>query len=912
MYAIPLLALALATTAAGPGTGEYARTLDAGKLDQAALDAEGYGEKKALKREDDGLRVVLDSGAAETGWKTPQALRFGGDFTIAADFVVKSLPKPATEDGVAVGLAIAFNSIDQPDATFIRVVEPGGPSVYRTLEKAAVGDDPQQAMMRNRMIIQNGMGMMVVMGGGMPAPGAKPTPPPRRTFPAEGESFRLELSREGQTLRYRVVDAKSSEPRYLGQITLQPQDVAAVKLFATNRNGAGPADVLFKNLSIRADRITGLGTAVRTVFDEVVYGDPTAIEDGKLIIGSAASGAPGAANVTPTPTTVPPAMVAAQARPVRGGQVGAVVVAPAGVVVPAVALAPARVAQAAPAQAGPAAAASTPAPAPAAGGALPDDVFAPAGGADPPPPKARIPMNEVEGVRFERQPTLAARFLGQPNIDLTQGAPTPEQAAEAAKKPDAAKKPEPADEATIPPPGTTIVKPPPKVEAKKNGIRDIQIGLSGLRPAKLQQVMVNCQTDQGATTWQLDAAGGAGWPIVLRRSATDPTADLFLEPPPGDCHQKSFTINVNYEDGQAASVNFQADGHSDAKLAFDEKAEAAETPDAWVHLDGDEKLFGAFEGVADDVLRLKTPWKDELKIPLSRIAGVHVSLSERKETPESFARRLKARGTEDLLLARSKNGEVVPIAGILEAVEDGRLRFLYQGKSRSLPLKQVEGVVLAARPAKPVDGLRSTFLLVGGAAVSGSWKAIDPAAWKVESPWGQELKLPPADVQEVRFRGGKMTYLSDLEPSRVEETPYFGRRSPWRRDASLSGGKIKMAGRTHGRGVAVHSRCVLTYDLEGRYETFEALVGFDDEARGKGRVACRVLADDRELYAEPDLRADAPAVPLKLRVAGASQLKLVVDFGAGQDAGDRVIWADARLFRADVPTTAANDPRDDR
>ncbi len=86
----------------------------------------------------------------------------------------------------------------------------------------------------------------------------------------------------------------------------------------------------------------------------------------------------------------------------------------------------------------------------------------------------------------------------------------------------------------------------------------------------------------------------------------------------------------------------------------------------------------------------------------------------------------------------------------------------------------------------------------------------------------------------MRFRGGKMTYLSDLNPSKVEETPFFGHRLPWRRDVNLLGEPLKMKGQTYERGVAVHSRCVLTYDLNGRYSTFEALVGFDDASQRPG------------------------------------------------------------------------------
>jgi hypothetical protein len=896
---LPWLALLLCgLLGAGPESGDYVRALDAKSLDQPALDAEGFGDKKALKREDDGLHVTIAAGAEETGWKPPQQLRFGGDFTVSADVVVKAMPKPAVADGVAVGLAIAFQSIDQPDATFLREVEPDGSTVYRTLEKSTGGDPmQQQMMMQQRVIMMGGMGGVMIMGGGANMDGGKPKPPPRKTFPAEGDAFRLVLSREGQILRFLVTDAKSDEPRYLGQATLQPQDVAGVKLFAANRSGAGPVDVVFKNLTIRADRITGLGTSVRTVFDRVVHGEPIAIEGGKLVIGDTAAGGPSAPPGMIPPSAATNASVATAMR-VNAARRAAVVGAPAaaGVVgaVRMVPLMPARIA-AAPVRA---AAAASPAPPPQqvqatpATDELPADVFASPVGGEAAKPKAVIPLDEIEGIRFEREAAFSARFVGQPNVDVTQGAPPP------GKEGEPAKKAEP-DDVAAPPPGTVAVKPPPKIEARKNGIRDIQIALSGLRPAKIQQIQINCQTDQGQTSWQLDGAGG--WPLVVRRAGTDPAADLFLEPPPADCHQKQFTVNVNYEDGQAASASFQADGHSDAKLAFDDKAPAAEAPDAWVFLEGGEKLLGRLEGVADDVLKLAVPWKQTLAVPLARIAGVHVVLEDRKESADSFDRRLKARGAGDLLLARAKNGEVVPISGVLEGVEGGRLRFTYQGKSRSLPIGQVEGIVLAARPPSPDDGLWATFLLLGDASVTGRWKAIEGSDWKLETPWGQELKLPAAEVRQVRFRGGAMTYLSDLEPSEVEEASFFGRPSPWRRDASLSGGKLKMDRRTYDRGIAVHSRCVLTYDLEGQYETFEALVGFDDEARGKGRVDLRVLADDEEIYAEPDLRGDAPPVPLKLKIAGASRLKIVVDFGAGQDVGDRVILADARLFRAVAP-----------
>src|SRR5947208_8746001 len=85
------------------GAGDYLRPFGSKSFEQATLDAEGFGDKKALAREDDGLKVTLAPGEAEAGWKTPPTLRIGGDCRITATLIVRKLPKPGQEDGAAVG-----------------------------------------------------------------------------------------------------------------------------------------------------------------------------------------------------------------------------------------------------------------------------------------------------------------------------------------------------------------------------------------------------------------------------------------------------------------------------------------------------------------------------------------------------------------------------------------------------------------------------------------------------------------------------------------------------------------------------------------------------------------------------------------------------------------------------------------
>ena len=521
----------------------------------------------------------------------------------------------------------------------------------------------------------------------------------------------------------------------------------------------------------------------------------------------------------------------------------------------------------------------------------------PAGAPAAPPkpePKAKIPLDEVESITFERAFNLSGRLVGQPNMDFTMpGIGEPKEGE---------KKVVPkADDVNAPPPGTAAAVKIPKLDPKPNGICDLRLTLANLRNVAIKQVMINAQTDKGQTSWRLDTTDSKDWPIVLRRAGTESWADLFLEPPPGDLNGKPLNVTITYSDNQNGNANIQVDQKTDPKLAFDPKAPAP-TLDARVYLTGDEQLFGRLEALGEESLKLRTPWGDELNVPLARVAGIYMGLAEHKESSESFEKRLRSRGAEDLLPATSKDGEVVAISGVAEKTEGEKLFFHFEEKTRSLPLRQVEGLVLASRPEpERPSGVRPTFSLSGGLVVSGLWKDLDTQNWKIETAWGQTLNLPATEIRSVRFRGGEMTYLSDLEPSKVEETPFFGRHSGYRKDVTLLGSPLKLDGKSYARGLAVHSRTALTYELDGRYSTFETTIGFDESARRVGRVDCRIFADDKELYANPDLRADGPPVKLALPVEKARRLRLVVDYGANQDTGDRVIWGNARIYRRPPP-----------
>jgi hypothetical protein len=94
----------------------------------------------------------------------------------------------------------------------------------------------------------------------------------------------------------------------------------------------------------------------------------------------------------------------------------------------------------------------------------------------------------------------------------------------------------------------------------------------------------------------------------------------------------------------------------------------------------------------------------------------------------------------------------------------------------------------------------------------------------------------------------------------------------------------------------------LEYDLDGQFEQFRACLGFEllPADAVAGRVAARVLVDGKVQFENPDVRSNDEPKTLIIDVRMANHLTLEIDFGQDQDVNDRVVWANARLIRADA------------
>lgn len=237
-------------------------------------------------------------------------------------------------------------------------------------------------------------------------------------------------------------------------------------------------------------------------------------------------------------------------------------------------------------------------------------------------------------------------------------------------------------------------------------------------------------------------------------------------------------------------------------------------------------------------------------------------------------------------------GKVLPFQptdGRLANIAWDRLRGLYF--NRSVP----------TGPA-PVCKVMDTVGNVYSASVLRSERLSVPLAGegiivRIATPTGLEVHLPMSCILRFDFSLGKVAYLSDMEPLRMEKASMLEENHPgYRRNKNLLGRPISLGGKTYSRGLALRSRVVLEYEVSG-YNFFQTLVGIDDDVSGTGHAIVKFEGDGRELFSTPVTRRDVKPKEVELRITGIKRLRVIIDFGEDYDLGDHVDLANARIIK---------------
>jgi hypothetical protein len=289
------------------------------------------------------------------------------------------------------------------------------------------------------------------------------------------------------------------------------------------------------------------------------------------------------------------------------------------------------------------------------------------------------------------------------------------------------------------------------------------------------------------------------------------------------------------------------------------------------------------------------------KVAVDMPAASVIYLPAREQTPAALQKRhgelgLPAAST-DFLVAEDAKGAYVPVPGVLKAIAAGKVTFEFQKQDRTTDLSLVRIIQLArvAGVPSPPGG----YLTAGdGSVLPFAALTFDGTTFSARRDGLTAEAISPAGLAEIRFHSDRLVYLSDLKPAGAVQTGLFDVLFPFRLDRSAAGGPLRLGKTTYAKGLGLHSRCELTYDLQGRFAVLAALAGIDQAGGKRGNAELRILGDGRELLKPTRLAGGDNPVPVRCVVSGVGKLTLIADFGPdGVDVGDYVDLVEARLIR---------------
>jgi len=118
-----------------------------------------------------------------------------------------------------------------------------------------------------------------------------------------------------------------------------------------------------------------------------------------------------------------------------------------------------------------------------------------------------------------------------------------------------------------------------------------------------------------------------------------------------------------------------------------------------------------------------------------------------------------------------------------------------------------------------------------------------------------------------------------------------------RRNRSIDGNPLRIAGKTFRRGIGTHAYSKMVVDLAGGATRFLATVGLDDEMKGTvGTIEFTVTGDGRTLWTSGIMRPGDAAKPIDLDLTGLKTLILAVTDAGDGIGSDHADWANARFL----------------
>ena len=355
------------------------------------------------------------------------------------------------------------------------------------------------------------------------------------------------------------------------------------------------------------------------------------------------------------------------------------------------------------------------------------------------------------------------------------------------------------------------------------------------------------------------------------------------------------------------------------KIRFSQLAGSdAQQATRWVELTDGSMILVSEYTVSGKSAQLTLFGGQKTEVPVRTIRAVRYRKQDEQQQAVWLRMRTE-RAQSDRLVIR-KNDRIDSLDGVLHDISAEAVQFQLGDEIIPVKLAKIEGVIYqhGAAPEHPPAIVKITDK-EGSIFEGAEWSTTDQSM-SLRTPAGLQIERPLDHIAQIDFSSDKIIYLTSLEPKSIEWTPFFASgaidellktfyrpkfdRALTRSASAADDGKLKLAVEnaeisrvdSYRRGLAIHSRTSIVFELPEQARRFRATVGIDARVRDSGHVRLILRGDGQQLFAEPIAGTDDPR-ELSVDVAGVRMFEIVVDYGENQDIGDHLNLCNARIVK---------------
>lgn len=289
------------------------------------------------------------------------------------------------------------------------------------------------------------------------------------------------------------------------------------------------------------------------------------------------------------------------------------------------------------------------------------------------------------------------------------------------------------------------------------------------------------------------------------------------------------------------------------------------------------------------------PGGTAISVPLEFVKAIGQNLPETTTARTNRWRQVSSSSPEDTVFLSNGDRVIGEIQGLTEA----GLSIESAGGLRTLPADSIATIRFSSELISAIPNNKALAILQTTSEDIVTITDLNDESenqFKAQTVWGAEFVVPTAQVVHMQFLHDRLTYLSDLPPRSVKHVPVIGEPRNWQADKTVNGTPFRHSGRRYLKGVGTSSRMELTWNLGGAYIFFTTRYGLDDTAP-KGAAVFEVHLDGQQVFNSGTIRDTKLRQLPVLNVAGATQLKLTVDYGPRGDLQDTANWVGAVLTK---------------